>query len=72
MVENVCSLHGTLKSVVSQEWFTRLICFFACWYNFMKIKNNFNNFWMVVVKNGCGLLGHGVLKSALSQEWIDE
>ena len=26
---------------------------------------------MVMVKSGCGPLGHGVLKS-VSQEWIDE
>ena len=27
---------------------------------------------MVVMKNGCGLLGLGALKSAVTQEWIDE
>ena len=27
---------------------------------------------MVVIKNGCGLLGLGTLKSAVSQEWINE
>ena len=27
---------------------------------------------MVVIKNGCGLLGLGTLKSAVSQEWTDE
>ena len=27
---------------------------------------------MVVMKNGCGLLGLGTLKSAVSQEWTDE
>ena len=25
-------------------------------------------FWVVVIKNGCGLLDHGTLKSAVSQE----
>ena len=25
-------------------------------------------FWVIVVKNGRGLLGHGTLKSAVSQE----
>ena len=29
-------------------------------------------FGIVVMKNGCGLLGHGALKSAVTQEWIDE
>ena len=27
-----------------------------------------NNFWVVVVKNGHGLLGHATQKSAVSQE----
>ena len=27
---------------------------------------------MVVIKNGCGLLGLGTLKSVVSQEWTDE
>ena len=27
---------------------------------------------MLVVENGCSLLGLGTLKSAVSQEWIDE
>ena len=27
---------------------------------------------MVVIKNGCGLLGLGTLKSSISQEWIDK
>ena len=27
---------------------------------------------MVVIKNGCGLLGLRTLKAAVSQEWIDE
>ena len=27
---------------------------------------------MVVIKNGCGLLGLRTLKSALSQEWVNE
>ena len=36
---------------------------------FGKAKSYFNNFWMVVVKNGCGiLLGHGTLKYFPSQD----
>ena len=38
----------------------------------MIVKNYFNSFWVVAVKNECGILGHGALKSAVSQEWIDE
>ena len=36
------------------------------------IINCFNNFWVGVVKNGCGSLGLENQKYALSQEWIDE
>ena len=38
----------------------------------MKAKSYFNNFLVVVVKNGCGLLGLKTLKFAVSQELIDE
>ena len=31
-------------------------------------KSYFNNFWLVLVKNGRGLLGHGTPKSTVSQE----
>ena len=43
-----------------------------CWYKLRKAKSYFNNFWVVVVKNGPGFLGLGTLKSTVSQEWIDE
>ena len=39
---------------------------YACWYKFGKAKNYFNKIWVVVVKNGCGLLGHGTLISTVS------
>ena len=26
------------------------------------------NFWVVIVENGCGFLGHSTLKSAVSQK----
>ena len=38
----------------------------------MKSKTHFNNFLVVVVKNGHGVLGLGNLKSAVSQGPIDE
>ena len=62
----------TLKSAVSQESVDEVSWFFVCWYKFRKAKSFFNNFWVVVVKNGCGLLGLVTLKSALSQESVDE
>ena len=43
-----------------------------CSGKFRKAKSYFNNFWMVVIKNGCGLLGLRTLKYAQSQEWINE
>ena len=46
--------------------------FLVFWQKFRKAKSYFNNFWMVAIKNGHGLLGLGTLKSAVSQEWIDE
>ena len=30
------------------------------------------SFWVIVVKNGCGLLDQGILKSAITQESFDE
>ena len=29
-------------------------------------------FWVVVVRNGHGILDHGILKSTVSQDWIDK
>ena len=46
--------------------------YFWCVYKFRKAKSSFNNFWVVVVKNGCGLLGFVTRKSAVSQESVDE
>ena len=37
-----------------------------------KSKSYFNNFWMVVVRSGHGLLGLGTLKSAVYRDSIDE
>ena len=38
----------------------------------MKAKSYFNNFLVVVFKNGCGFLGVGTLKSAVLQEPVDQ
>ena len=52
-----------------QKWFWppwsqgELSKFFGCWCKFREVKNYFNNFWVVVVKNV-----HGNLIS----EWMDE
>ena len=56
--------HGTLKLAVSQEWIDGMNWFFACWCKFRKAKSSFNDFWVDVVKIGCGHLVHETLKSA--------
>ena len=55
----------TLKLAVSQEGNNGMNWFLVCLYKFRKAKSYFDNFWVVVVKNGLGLLG---LKSNTSQE----
>ena len=62
----------SLKLGVSQEAVDGINFFFVCWYKFRIAESFFNNFWVVVVKNGHSFLGFGTLKSAVSQEWIDE
>ena len=71
MVRNGCGQpgHRTLKLAVSQEWVDGMIWFFAWWCKFRKVKSNFNDFWVEVVKIGCGHLVHETLKSA---EWVYE
>ena len=61
----------TLKLVVSQKRIKGINWFLVCYKNSGKPKVTliiFGNFWMVVIKNGCGLLGLGALKSVVSQE----
>ena len=60
-----------LKLGVSQEGING-IKWFWCVDTNSGNSSYFNNFWVVAVKNGCGLLGQGALKSAASQEWSDE
>ena len=67
MVKNRCvhSGHRTLKLVVSQEEISRMHWFSVCWYKFRKVKSYFNNFWVVMVKNGRDLLGQETLECLL-------
>ena len=53
----------TLVTRWIDEWMDEQIWFFACWCKFRKVKNYFTNFWVVVVKNGYGIL---------ISEWMDE
>ena len=43
---------ATLVTKWMDEWMDELIWFFACWCKFGKVKNYFNNFWVVVVTMG--------------------
>ena len=54
------------KGINEIDWFL------VCWEKFGIAKSYFSDFWMVVMKNGRGLLGLGTLKSAVSQKWMDK
>ena len=43
-------------------------CYFASWCRFKKAKNCFDDFWVGMVRYGCGHLVHETLKSAVSKE----
>ena len=46
--------------------------FFTCWCKFRKTKSDFNDFWVDVVKIGCGHLVHETLISAEEfMNWAD-
>ena len=64
LVKNGCgqSGHGTLKLTVSQKW----TGFLHDGTNFKKVKNEFNDFLVGMVKNDHGLLVHETLKFAAS------
>ena len=75
IVKKGCGYSGlrTLKLAVSQEEINGIDWFWCVDKNLGKLKVNFNKFWVVVFKNGHGLVGlAGSLKSAVSQEWINE
>ena len=46
--------------------------FWVCLHKFMKAKSYFDNLLVVVIRNGCGLLGLQTLRSIVFQEPIDE
>lgn len=52
--------HGTLKLTLLQG--DEINWLFACCYKFRKTKSCFNDFWMGMIKNGCGLLVHETQK----------
>ena len=47
------------------------VSFFACWYNFTKFKSLSKNFWLGMVKNGCGQSGLYTLKLNEQMELTD-
>ena len=58
-----------LKLTVSQEWIDGMNWYFACWCKFT-LKSYFNDFWMGVVRNGCGHLVHEPRNSAVTKEFM--
>ena len=73
LIKNGCHQpgHRILKLPVSQKQKVGINQFSTCWYKFRRAKSYSNNYLVVVVKNGFGLLGHGNLKFTVSWEWID-
>ena len=55
------------KSDIYPEQIDETALFFACWYKF--IRKLSKNFWLGMVKNGCGQSGHWTLKLTVSEEW---
>ena len=49
--------------IVNEEWMDKLSWFFACWCKFTKVKNYFQNFWVILVKNE---------SHPLISEWMSE
>ena len=48
--------NGTLIFDVLLEELDELSSFYACWCKFRKVKNCFDNFWVVMIKKGHGTL----------------
>ena len=65
-VKNGCGLWDSKIYCISRSnrWIELI---FACSYKFRNAKYYFINFWVFIVKSGCGLLYHMNLKSALSR-----
>ena len=65
------------EDMVKNGWIqpgvTEINWFMVCWHKFGEAKSYFDNFWVVVVKNGSSILQHfhETLNSPASQEWID-
>ena len=82
MIEKYLGGHGqkwmwplwsqALKLFVSQEGINGIKWVWVFWQKCGKGKRYFNNFWVVVDKTRCGLLGFVTLTSVVSEEWIDE
>ena len=53
----------------TNQWNSLIFCIYGT--NLHKLKNWSKNFWVGMVKNGCGQSGHGTLKLTVSREWID-
>ena len=70
---DVASLvNWTLKLTVFQVQTNGVNLFFACWCKRWKAKSYFTDFWIGMVKSGCGHLFHETRKCAVSQELVYE
>ena len=65
MVNNGCgqSSHETVKLTVSEELNELIFCRLV---QIQESQNCFNDPWVVVLKNSCGILVHETLKSEVS------
>ena len=64
-----CSIFKWMKS---PEQINDIASFFACWYQFKKIKFSLITFLLRMAKNGCGQSGYKPLKLNVSREWAVE
>ena len=75
LVKNGCGHSGlrALNSAVSEERINWLNWFWCVDKNSEKPKVHFDNFWVVVVKNGRGFFGCGTPKNLLNEllKWAD-
>ena len=67
----IWSLDSKINCISSPEWTNGINWFFACWHKFTQTKRWLKNFWVSMVKNGCGQFGDGTLNLTVSEEWTD-
>ena len=66
LCQSDCSI---FKRTKSPEQINEITWYFACWYQFKKIKFWLIIFWVEMVENVCGQSGYETLKLNVSQQW---